>query len=78
MSFYSILMKIMSANSVDPDQTPHDVASYLGLHCLPATLFSGFQVRAGSLLLRTENATKFLLKMCLLYFFFTDFKLQAN
>ena len=23
------------ANSVDPDQTPHSVASDLGLHCLP-------------------------------------------
>ena len=26
-------------NTVDPDQTPHDVASDLGLHCLPITLF---------------------------------------
>ena len=25
-------------NSVDPDQTPHYVASDLGLHCLPVTL----------------------------------------
>ena len=23
------------ANSVDPDQTPHNAASDLGLHCLP-------------------------------------------
>ena len=30
--------KIMLANSVGPDQTPHDVASDLGLHCLPMTL----------------------------------------
>ena len=22
------------ANSVDPDETPHDAASHLGLHCL--------------------------------------------
>ena len=29
--FYSSLL----ANSVDPDQTPHDVAPDLGLHCLP-------------------------------------------
>ena len=27
-----------SANTVDPDQTPHNVASDLGLHCLPITL----------------------------------------
>ena len=25
----------MSANSVDPDQTPRSAASDLGLHCLP-------------------------------------------
>ena len=28
----------MLANNVDPDQTPHNVASNLGLHCLPMTL----------------------------------------
>ena len=28
----------MVANNVDPDQTPHDVASDLGLHCLSLTL----------------------------------------
>ena len=26
-----------NANSVDPDQMPHFVASDLGLHCLPVT-----------------------------------------
>ena len=26
--------KILLANNVGPDQTPHDVASDLGLHCL--------------------------------------------
>ena len=31
--------KALFANSVDPDQTPHYVASDLGLHCLPMTLF---------------------------------------
>ena len=29
---------ILLANSVDPDQMPHHVASDLGLHCLPMTL----------------------------------------
>ena len=29
---------IFEANNVHPDQTPHDVASDLGLHCLPMTL----------------------------------------
>ena len=28
----------MLANNEDFDQTPHDVASDLGLHCLPMTL----------------------------------------
>ena len=30
------------ANKVDPEQTPHYVASVLGLHCLPLILFTGF------------------------------------
>ena len=37
-SFYSILMEILLANNVDPDQMPNYVASDLGLHCLPMTL----------------------------------------
>ena len=28
----------MLANTVDPDQAPHDVVSDLGLHCLSLTL----------------------------------------
>ena len=32
------LMEILFANNVDPDQTPHYVASDLSLHCLPMTL----------------------------------------
>ena len=28
----------MLANNVDPAQTPHNVASDLGLHCMPMTL----------------------------------------
>ena len=39
--------KILIANNAGPDQTPHDVASDPGLHCLPMTLFTGFQVRMG-------------------------------
>ena len=31
--------KILLENIVDPDQTPHYVASDLGLHCLPMTLY---------------------------------------
>ena len=31
-------MAKLFANSGDPDQTPHFVASELGLHCLPITL----------------------------------------
>ena len=28
-------IQILQANSGDPDQTPHSVAFYLGVHCLP-------------------------------------------
>ena len=35
--FY-FLWKTLLANSVDPDQMPHYVASDLGMHCLPITL----------------------------------------
>ena len=31
-------MATLFANSGDPDQMPHSVASDLGLHCLPITL----------------------------------------
>ena len=31
-------MAKLFVNSGDPDQTPHSVASDLGLHCLPITL----------------------------------------
>ena len=46
--FYSVffLLKIVLANNVDPDQTPHDVASDLGLHYSPMTLY-GFQGKNG-------------------------------
>ena len=37
---------ILLANNVDPDQTPHHVASDLGLHRLPMT-FYGFQGKNG-------------------------------
>ena len=37
--FYSIFDGKLLANTVDPDQMPHHVASDLGLHCLPVTLF---------------------------------------
>ena len=30
---------VFDANSVDTDQMPHSVASDLGLHCLPMSLF---------------------------------------
>ena len=36
----------MLANTVDPDQTPHDVASDLSLHCFPTT-FYGLQDKNG-------------------------------
>ena len=35
--FY-FLMEILLLNNVDSDQTPHNLASKLGLHCLPMPL----------------------------------------
>ena len=43
-------MEILLANTVDPDQTPHYVASDLGLHCLPITLY-GFPGKNGLMVL---------------------------
>ena len=39
--------KILIANSVDSNQTPHYVGFDLGLHCLVMTLSTGLQVRMG-------------------------------
>ena len=36
---FNFRWKILLANSVDPDQVQHDVASYLGLHCLSMTFY---------------------------------------
>ena len=33
-----LLMEMLLANNVDPDQMPHYVAFDLGLHCLPMTV----------------------------------------
>ena len=33
-----IEIPVFNANSVDPDQMPHSMASDLGLHCLPMSL----------------------------------------
>ena len=35
--FFLFSCKILLANNVDPDQTPHHVESDLGPHCLPMT-----------------------------------------
>ena len=32
------IARFLSANNVNPDQTPYYVTSDLGLHCLPTTL----------------------------------------
>ena len=40
-SFFFFGRKILLANNVDPDQTPHNVASDRGLHCLPITCLRG-------------------------------------
>ena len=51
LSFYSNFDgKTLLANTVDLDQTPYYVASDLGLHCLPITLY-GFPGKNGSMVL---------------------------
>ena len=39
----SVEVSVFYANSVDPDQTPHSVASDLGLHCFANVPFMGSQ-----------------------------------
>ena len=38
LSSQFIDIPVYNADSVDPDQTPRSVTSYLGLHCLPMSL----------------------------------------
>ena len=38
VAFILFFMEILLANTVDPDQMPHHMASDLGLQCLPVTL----------------------------------------
>ena len=38
-------MTKLFANSGDPDQMPHSVASDLGLHCLPITILLVYQLQ---------------------------------
>ena len=40
-------MAKLFANSRDPDQMSHSVASDLGLHCLSNTLLQGLQTKMG-------------------------------
>ena len=50
VSFYYycfIEFPVFNANSVDPDQMPHSVASDLDLYCLPITLFGGLKTKMG-------------------------------
>ena len=39
-------MELLLANSLGPDQTPHSVVSYLGVHYLPM-IFYGFPGKNG-------------------------------
>ena len=47
VAFILFWWKILLANNVDPDQTPHFVASDLGLHCLTFDTFTGFPGKTG-------------------------------
>ena len=52
--FWRFFMKILLVNIVGPDQTPHDVASDLSLHCL---LITFLQVSTKNGLTRARNLT---------------------
>ena len=36
---FNLYLPVIKADSADPDQMPHSVASDLGLHCLPMSKF---------------------------------------
>ena len=65
------------ANSGDADQTPHSVASDLGLHCLPITLFYGSPDYNGlsKLVAFTQNFSEFLL---VLWHSFTRIRISSR
>ena len=44
---FSLKMDFVMANSVDPDEMPHDAAFHQGLHCLPKHLFRYFSSSKG-------------------------------
>ena len=41
--FLSLKIDFVLANSAYPDEMPHNVAFYLGLHCLPKYPFRGLR-----------------------------------
>ena len=55
--FYYIFMKILLANNVGPDQKPHDMASDLGLHCLPKGSFKEFPGKNGFIMKTHTSST---------------------
>ena len=44
---FSLKFIFILANSVDPDEMPHDVAFHLGLHCLPKYAFRSHNYTKG-------------------------------
>ena len=61
--FLSLKIHLVLANSVDPDEMPHNVAFHPGLHCLPKYLFRGFWTTKGSVLLTLFTCKQFLLQI---------------
>ena len=57
MSGYFLLLQcfieipVFNANSADPDQTPQNMASILGLHCLPTALLGVSNISFGNMFL---------------------------
>ena len=47
VTYLSLKIDSVLANSVDPDEMPHNVAFHLGFNCLPKYLFRGFWSQKG-------------------------------
>ena len=45
--FFSLKVVFVLANSVDPDEMPHNAAFHLDLHCLPKYSFRSHQYTNG-------------------------------
>ena len=58
-----------SANSGDPDQTPHSVASDLDLHCLPITHLGVFRLKCVTVIIQCAGYLNTLDELYILFLY---------